>query len=701
MSERRPFSVLFLAAYPSINGPLPKLTPLLVDELRRLGCHVELSGWSRHHEGETVAEKLGGRLQDLAAVAGRLRRAARAGGPFDVMYVQTTHDEAALLRDLPLFELTEPLGTRRVVHFHGSMVDEVVAPGRPLFTRGSRWLVGRCGAVMVLSEEERERWQECCPGARFETVLNPFVPPAGAASAPPRPPLDGRPAELLFVGRFIPSKGIFDLLEAMPAVLARRPCRLRMAGFGSHEGRIHETIDRLGLAGRVEVVGYVSGDDLDRLYAESDALVLPTYFGEGFPTVFPEAMSFGLPIVTTYTRGAADLLEEGAQALFVPARDPAVLADRLLDLLGDDRLRAKMGEAERRRVLDFAPAAVVPRYLDIMQSVVAEAAAAARKRRDEGDTAVRGVARLPERAATDDRLAPVDGGALSETSAPTRGGPGTVRVVDVDVALADVETAARWVLRASAADEAGRSTAGAEGAPAGSRTVPTSCGRSVCAANVHVVMEAHDDPSFRTAVEGADLTVADGRPVVWAGRMLGVREMRQVRGQDLMLAVCGAAAGEGVPIGLYGSDEETLERLSEELSRMLPGLEVAYVHAPPFRATTEEEDAAEVEAIGASGARILFVGLGCPKQERWMAAHRERLDLVMLGVGAAFDMIAGTVPVAPRWAQRMGLEWTHRLLHEPRRLWRRYARHNGRFVALVLAQRVAGLLRGHGREGGR
>jgi N-acetylglucosaminyldiphosphoundecaprenol N-acetyl-beta-D-mannosaminyltransferase len=222
-------------------------------------------------------------------------------------------------------------------------------------------------------------------------------------------------------------------------------------------------------------------------------------------------------------------------------------------------------------------------------------------------------------------------------------------------------------------------------------------GRVVCAANVHMVMEAWDDPSFAATLAGADLLVCDGRPLVWSCRLQGVRDARQTRGLDLMLAVCRLAARRGLNVGLYGGEAATADEVRRRLVARFPGLNVCYCWSPPFRPLSAREGDDAVATITAAGVQILFVVLGCPKQERWMMEHRERLACVMLGVGAAFDMVAGVVGVAPPWMQRAGLEWVFRLACEPRRLWRRYTRHNGRFVVLALLQwwRVACGLAGH------
>jgi len=195
----------------------------------------------------------------------------------------------------------------------------------------------------------------------------------------------------------------------------------------------------------------------------------------------------------------------------------------------------------------------------------------------------------------------------------------------------------------------------------------------VCAANVHMVMAAHADPELRAAINRSLLVTPDGMPLVGMLRGLGVRGASRVYGPTLMLEVCAAAAVQQVPIALYGGEEATVATLEAQLVARYPGLRIVHRCSPPFRPATPAEDQEQVDAINASGARLLFVALGCPKQERWMDQHRDRLPLVQLGVGAAFAFHAGLVSQAPRWIQRLSLEWLYRLCMEPRRLWYRYA----------------------------
>jgi N-acetylglucosaminyldiphosphoundecaprenol N-acetyl-beta-D-mannosaminyltransferase len=217
--------------------------------------------------------------------------------------------------------------------------------------------------------------------------------------------------------------------------------------------------------------------------------------------------------------------------------------------------------------------------------------------------------------------------------------------------------------------------------------------RYVCVSTVHMVMEAYDNPDFQRVVNEADLVTPDGMPLVWALRLLGIPEASRVYGPDLTPLLCEAAAHDGTPVGFYGGTARTLERMVAAVQREYPSLRVDYCYSPPFRALTAEEESGIVEAIRRSGVRLLFVGLGCPKQERWMAAHRKPLPLVMVGVGAAFDFLAGSKRQAPHHLQRLGLEWAFRLVTEPRRLWRRYLYHNPRYIALFASQLIRGRLR--------
>ena len=209
----------------------------------------------------------------------------------------------------------------------------------------------------------------------------------------------------------------------------------------------------------------------------------------------------------------------------------------------------------------------------------------------------------------------------------------------------------------------------------------------VCVTNVHTVMMSQRDEEYRTVQNGASLVVPDGQPLVWVQRLMGYDQHARVYGPDLMLASLEHSVTTGTSHFFYGGKEGTPELLAEKMTARFPGLKVLGCYSPPFRPPTPEEAEAEVQRINESGADIIWVGLGAPKQELWMGRHVGRIKApVMVGVGAAFDFHTGQVKQAPNWMQRHGLEWLFRLWVEPRRLWRRYLYNNPLFVLLVLAQ---------------
>ncbi len=207
----------------------------------------------------------------------------------------------------------------------------------------------------------------------------------------------------------------------------------------------------------------------------------------------------------------------------------------------------------------------------------------------------------------------------------------------------------------------------------------------VCVTGVHGVMESQRDPELMRIHNRSGLTTPDGMPMVWAGHRAGARGMTRVYGPDLMLALCARAAAAGWTSYFYGGRPGVPERLAERLAVRFPTLKVVGTYSPPFGPLTADEEASSVAAINAAAPDLLWIGLSTPKQERWMAAHVGRVDApALLGVGAAFDIHAGTLAQAPRWMQRRGLEWLYRLYREPRRLWRRYLYNNPRFLLGII-----------------
>lgn len=213
-------------------------------------------------------------------------------------------------------------------------------------------------------------------------------------------------------------------------------------------------------------------------------------------------------------------------------------------------------------------------------------------------------------------------------------------------------------------------------------------GRMICIRDVHGVMRAQDDPELMALHQSADMVTPDGMPLVLLGKLKGLK-IERTCGPDLMEQVCARSPASGLKHYFYGGQEGIALALAEHMEHRFPGLRIAGHECPPFRPLTQEEDDAVVDRINASGADIVWVGLSTPKQEMWMRDHRARLGATLIGVGAAFDFHTGRVERAPEWMQRHTLEWLHRLLCEPRRLWRRYLLMAPKFVILSAMQMLS------------
>ncbi len=213
--------------------------------------------------------------------------------------------------------------------------------------------------------------------------------------------------------------------------------------------------------------------------------------------------------------------------------------------------------------------------------------------------------------------------------------------------------------------------------------------RVVCVANVHMLMESRGDNSFWSTLDKADLVTPDGMPLVWMIRLLGFGSQDRVAGMDIFVSVCQRAAAEGVSIYLLGCTQPVIDQMVIKLKRDFPQLKLAGAEPLPFRPLTEMEDRDLVERINSSGAGVMFLSLGCPKQERWMNNHKDRIQSVMVGIGGVFSVYAGLQKRAPTWVRESGLEWLYRLAQEPRRLWHRYQSTIPPFIVLAVRQVLA------------
>lgn len=212
--------------------------------------------------------------------------------------------------------------------------------------------------------------------------------------------------------------------------------------------------------------------------------------------------------------------------------------------------------------------------------------------------------------------------------------------------------------------------------------------KAVCIANVHMLVEAYQKPDFAAVLHSADLVTPDGMPLVWMLKMLGVTNQDRVAGLDVLESLCGKASLEGVSIFFLGSQQSILDAMRVRLEQEFSNLVIAGMEPLPFRPLTSEEDNAIIQKVNDSGAGIVLVALGCPKQETWMLQHKGKINSVMVGLGGAFPVYAGIHKRAPSIVRSMGFEWLYRLAQEPKRLWERYRSTIPIFIYLACKQLI-------------
>lgn len=210
--------------------------------------------------------------------------------------------------------------------------------------------------------------------------------------------------------------------------------------------------------------------------------------------------------------------------------------------------------------------------------------------------------------------------------------------------------------------------------------------KTICVANVHMLMEAYWNPEFGNVLNNADIITPDGMPLVWMMRLLGARYQDRVAGMDLFLALCKQAQAKNLSVFFAGSQPDILSLMQKRLEQEFPKLKIAGMEPLPFRPMTETEDKALIKMINNSGAGLVFVSLGCPKQENWIAQHKDKIQSVMIGLGGVFPVYAGIHKRAPRMIRDLGFEWLYRWMQEPRRLWNRYTQTIPAFMLLATKQ---------------
>lgn len=440
-------------------------------------------------------------------------------------------------------------------------------------------------------------------------------------------PRQGSGDYALFVGRISPEKGLHTLLTAWSLLGDRIP--LRIVGEGPLLASLRARASKERFS-HISFEGHQSAAETIRIIKGARLLVFPSEVYETFGRSIVEAFACGVPVLAPRLGAMAEVVEDGRTGFHFAPGDATDLADKLACAWSDRRLE-EMGREARR---EYEAKYTAGRNYSLLMGVYDRAIAC--------------------------RSAPVR--KSSARAIPPKFEVLGVRVdaVQIQDVISQME---RWI---------GESTKG----------------RYVAATGMHGITEASHDPQFKTALKAADLVVPDGMPLVWLGRWRGHSLKRRVYGPELMLAFCEQTARRGYRHFLYGGAPGVPERLARILTRRY-GISVAGSYTPPYRALTDEEENEIAGMIQSAAPDVLWVGLGTPKQERWMYEHRTRLNVpVMVGVGAAFDIHSGRVRQAPPWMREHGLEWFFRLAQEPRRLWRRYLVYGPEFVFRVLRESV-------------
>jgi exopolysaccharide biosynthesis WecB/TagA/CpsF family protein len=482
----------------------------------------------------------------------------------------------------------------------------------------------RSSALVLATNHETANFLSRAGGRNVRLFLDSGIPSSFISGRSVPTPRD-RPFTLLWVGRMERRKALTLALEAF-AQNQDLNANLLIAGDGEMRTQWEQYARRLHPANKVEFLGHVPWNEMARLYERADAFVF-TSLRDSFGTQVLEAMGHGLPILTLDHQGVGTFVPQDA-GIKVPVTFPeqtlAGLAEGIRRLALFHEERRKMGEA----ALAFAKTQTWERRAACMSKLYEEVLSG-----------------------------PIHREVKSRFISPTFNVLG-VRTHAVQIGLV-IDRMQEWIRERNG-------------------------GHSIAATSMHGIVEAQHDPSFKEVLNETDLVVPDGMPLVWLGRREGHLLRRRVYGPDLLLAFCAESAGRNCRHFFYGGEPGVAERLAESLKTRFPGLNVVGTCSPPFRPLTAQEDAEIVGTIGRASPDVLWVGLGAPKQERWMHEHKDRLRVpVLVGVGAAFDLLSGKRKQAPCWVREHGFEWFFRLLQEPRRLWRRYLVYGAQFIAYV------------------
>jgi exopolysaccharide biosynthesis WecB/TagA/CpsF family protein len=534
---------------------------------------------------------------------------------------------------------------------------ELAWPGvRHACYRGSRAATAAVAAMNAL-HRELGTWREC---------VNAFIAPSRFARqklsegglpaekifvkphfVTPDPGCrSGEGAGVIFVGRLSEEKGLRTLLKAWRQAGTAMP--LRIVGDGPLRAELEVECERLEL-GNVRFEGKLERGEAIAAIRKARILIAPSECYETFSMTIAEAAACGVPAIASRHGALAEIVDERHTGLLF---EPGIASD----------LAATIDWAGRH------------------PGAIEEMGGAARRKFEEAFSAERN---LPQLMEIYERA-----GAYASTAAVTR-----VSLHSCNDAFASVAMQGRSAELVS--DEARRTRQAYTvlGVSVDTTQIPDVVGqmrawiaekqqsRMIAVTGMHGVMEAQHDANFQKILGDADAVVPDGMPLVWLGRLRGHTLRRRVYGPELMTTFCEQTASEGYRHFLYGGVAGQADRLAEVLMRRFPGMKIAGTYAPPFRSLTEEEDAGVTAMINDAAPDVVWVGLGTPKQERWMHEHRAKLrGAVLVGVGAAFDIHTGTKTQAPEWMREHGFEWFYRLVREPRRLWKRYLIYGSEFV---------------------
>jgi N-acetylglucosaminyldiphosphoundecaprenol N-acetyl-beta-D-mannosaminyltransferase len=486
-------------------------------------------------------------------------------------------------------------------------------------------------------------------GARNVRLFLDSGVPSSFVSSPRVRGLKGRPFTLLWAGRMQPRKALPLGLEAL-AKSRDVGAKLLVVGEGKMRREWESYAKHLNLGDRVHFLGEVAWNEMSRLYQTADAFLF-TSLRDSFGTQVLEAMAHGLPILALDHQGVAAFVPPDG-GIKVPVTTPrqttARLAEGIRGLALRPEERLKMGEAARAyaktQTWDRRAERMSEIYKEAVQKCLIPKTLQSHTRKNSKIQGGKGALQTPPSKIVQDHAC----FQVLEVR---------VNALQIPDVVAQME---EWIRN------------------------PSGC-HSIAATSMHGIVEAQHAPAFKEILNSTDLVVPDGMPLVWLGRRRGHDLPRRVYGPDLMATFFEKTAGKGYRHFLYGGKPGVAEQLAETLQCRFPETQVAGTYSPPFRPLTQEEDDEIAALISRTAPDVVWVGLGAPKQERWMHEHRNRLRAPLLvSVGAAFNILSGRCRQAPRWMREHGLEWLFRLLQEPRRLWRRYLIYGAQFIAYVV-----------------